>query len=366
MSKNVINNPIISVIIPVYNREELINKTVMSVINQPCFESVEIVFVNDGSVDNSQAICESFTEKYNNIKLINQPNGGVASARNTGIENATGKYISFLDCDDWWNNGFFDEILLYELDNNDFNIYGFSYCDTNSNCKYYRIHHVAEKEEFYENNQLGRYNWLPHCSFIYLRKFLIRYHDLRYPNIKLLEDRCFCERCFYLAKSYKSIDKCIFTYWLNSNSAVHNVDCKTSFSENYKGFCLNQEWFEKYGEKYDITYSVCMLFCTYIKLLCCEYNYNQVKKTVKTDKRLLPILEYKSIGLQEPYYSTINKWMLHPFLFFLKCRIKEKPVLLAKKWLMKRNGILRDFCEFIEFRIIRHYNAKKVNDFEAL
>lgn len=91
---------LISVIIPVYNAEKYINRCIKSVINQSYFE-LEIIIVNDGSIDGSLSICESIATKDYRIKVISQDNGGVSKARNTGINLAKGEYVVFLDSDDY-------------------------------------------------------------------------------------------------------------------------------------------------------------------------------------------------------------------------------------------------------------------------
>lgn len=90
----------ISVIIPIYKVERYIEKCVNSVINQT-FKKLEIILVNDGSPDKSPKICEEYASKDNRIKVIHKSNGGVSSARNAGLEIATGEYILFVDADDW-------------------------------------------------------------------------------------------------------------------------------------------------------------------------------------------------------------------------------------------------------------------------
>jgi glycosyltransferase involved in cell wall biosynthesis len=89
----------ISVIIPVFNREHCIKKCIASVLDQKnvCFE---IIIIDDGSTDNTLQICNEIAEKIPNIKIIHQENAGLASARNVGLDNATGEYITFLDSDD--------------------------------------------------------------------------------------------------------------------------------------------------------------------------------------------------------------------------------------------------------------------------
>ena len=90
----------LSVIIPMYNLEEYIEKSIKSVLSQSFDYDFEIIVVDDGSNDNSCAIVEKICESYSNIKLIRQKNKGVSSARNSGINAACGKYIVFVDGDD--------------------------------------------------------------------------------------------------------------------------------------------------------------------------------------------------------------------------------------------------------------------------
>ena len=91
--------PTISIIIPCYNQEKYLAETVKSALNST-YADLEIIIVNDGSTDNSKEIAEDLSEKHRNVTLLNQPNSGVATARNAGIEYANGKYILPLDGDD--------------------------------------------------------------------------------------------------------------------------------------------------------------------------------------------------------------------------------------------------------------------------
>ncbi|MBQ5565908.1 MAG: glycosyltransferase family 2 protein, partial [Clostridia bacterium] len=105
-----------SVVIPVYNVENYLKETVDSVIAQSIGfkENIQIIFVNDGSPDNSEQICKKYQEKYpDNIVYVVQENGGVSSARNNGINYIEGKYVNFLDSDDCWKRDAFE--LVYEF-----------------------------------------------------------------------------------------------------------------------------------------------------------------------------------------------------------------------------------------------------------
>ena len=92
--------PFVSGIVPVYKAENFLPKCIDSILNQT-YKDFELILVNDGSPDKSGKICDKYSEKDNRIIVIHKKNGGVSSARNIGIENATGKYICFVDSDDF-------------------------------------------------------------------------------------------------------------------------------------------------------------------------------------------------------------------------------------------------------------------------
>ncbi|MEZ4357074.1 MAG: glycosyltransferase family 2 protein [Eubacteriales bacterium] len=93
-------DPKVSVIVPIYNVEQHLKKCIDSIIGQT-YTNLEIILVDDGSPDNCPAICDEYKGKDNRIKVIHKENGGISDARNAGIKEATGKYIAFVDSDDW-------------------------------------------------------------------------------------------------------------------------------------------------------------------------------------------------------------------------------------------------------------------------
>lgn len=92
--------PHISVIMPVYNAEKTLSKCIESILNQK-FTDFELIIINDGSNDKSQSVCEKYAAQDSRIKLLVQQNKGVSAARNNGLDNVRGKYICFVDADDW-------------------------------------------------------------------------------------------------------------------------------------------------------------------------------------------------------------------------------------------------------------------------
>ena len=93
-------NPLVSVIIPVYNVEKYLRRCLNSVIDQE-YKNIEIILVNDGSTDNSLEIAISYKEKDKRIKVFSQENQGLSAARNMGLDKSHGEYITFIDSDDY-------------------------------------------------------------------------------------------------------------------------------------------------------------------------------------------------------------------------------------------------------------------------
>jgi glycosyltransferase involved in cell wall biosynthesis len=91
---------LISIVVPVYNVESYLEKCIDSILNQS-YSNFELILVNDGSTDNSGKICSDFEKKDSRIKVINKDNGGLSDARNHGIDIASGRYITFIDSDDF-------------------------------------------------------------------------------------------------------------------------------------------------------------------------------------------------------------------------------------------------------------------------
>jgi len=109
--------PLISIIIPVYNTEKYLSKCLDSIINQT-YKNLEIIIINDGSTDNSFTICGKYAMRDDRINLINKENKGVSSARNQGIDEAKGLYISFVDSDDWIELNTYEVLMNCVLNHN--------------------------------------------------------------------------------------------------------------------------------------------------------------------------------------------------------------------------------------------------------
>ena len=116
---------LISIIVPVYNVEKYLEQCLESLLNQT-YKNIEIIVVNDGSTDQSLDILKKYSFKDNRIKLYSQKNQGISAARNTALEHINGKYVMFVDSDDWIEINTC-EIALHEMKKNDSDIVMWAY-----------------------------------------------------------------------------------------------------------------------------------------------------------------------------------------------------------------------------------------------
>ena len=100
----------VSIIMPVYNKEKYLDKSIKSILDQT-YENFELIIINDGSTDNSSYICHRFEQEDSRIKVIDIENNGVSNARNIGIKNANGQYVQFIDGDDYIDEDMIERLV---------------------------------------------------------------------------------------------------------------------------------------------------------------------------------------------------------------------------------------------------------------
>lgn len=143
-------NPLISVIVPIYNVDKYLDQCLESLINQT-YSNLEILLIDDGSTDNSGNLCNKYAKTDKRIKVFHKENKGVSAARNYGISNSTGRFISFIDPDDFVDVDFY-ECLLAIQNVNDADI---------SYCSFRKISENGEllaEHKFKKNNKVSTYN----------------------------------------------------------------------------------------------------------------------------------------------------------------------------------------------------------------
>ncbi|MFQ6793630.1 MAG: glycosyltransferase family 2 protein [Thomasclavelia sp.] len=213
----------VSIIVPVYNVEKFLGKCLESIITQT-YQNIEIVVINDGSTDNSLAICQEYEKKDSRIYLINSMNEGVSSARNKGIKKATGKYLAFVDSDDYIEKNMIETLVKRQKETNaelvicDLffeNIYG--NCITQKNN--FNINYVLLKDTAISvlSIKKGFYGFLVNKLFI--RDIIIKNSIMLNPKIRFREDLLFCiEYIRYI--NFSSYVKNKFYHYVNHENAT--------------------------------------------------------------------------------------------------------------------------------------------------
>lgn len=143
--------PIVSIVVPVYNVEKYLNRCIAS-LREQTLQDIEIILVDDGSTDSSGSLADAFAEKDKRIKVIHKENGGLASARNAGIDAACGEYIAFIDSDDWVDITMFEHLVdCAKKDRSDVVSCGYQYL---LNGKVYRVAIPVQPEGRYTGKQI--------------------------------------------------------------------------------------------------------------------------------------------------------------------------------------------------------------------
>ena len=110
------DQPLISIIVPVYNVDKYLEKCINSLLDQT-YENIEIILIDDGSKDKSGSICDVYSDNYKNIKVVHKENAGLGYARNTGLEMTHGNYVTFVDSDDWVSQDLIQHMYIAMTEN---------------------------------------------------------------------------------------------------------------------------------------------------------------------------------------------------------------------------------------------------------
>lgn len=152
------NNELISIIVPIYNTEKYLGQCLDSIINQS-YTNFEVLLVNDGSTDSSGIICQEYVENDSRFRYFEKDNGGVASARNLGLERSSGAYITFIDSDDWVEQNYL-EVLYTALKENDTDVAISTYKRFAQDGVFYLRSYSKENDEFLNIGKRNRNSFL--------------------------------------------------------------------------------------------------------------------------------------------------------------------------------------------------------------
>lgn len=231
----------ISIVIPCYNIADDIERCISSIRNQT-YGNFEAIFVDDGSTDNTKDVIVKNIQNDDRMKYIFKENGGVSSARNLGIENATGEYICFVDSDDYVEKDFLKG-LYDNLIENDSDI---------SICYFNRVYEDKISENEVKNGfyNLIRYPapWNKIC-----KTSLYRDNGIKFPNARLSEDLGSTSKLLMLSDKVSVVKKPLYNYIQNPTSSMHTYDDRIyeiySITEDIENFAKSNALFEKFHDE---------------------------------------------------------------------------------------------------------------------
>lgn len=229
----------ISIVIPVYNCEKFLSKSLDSIFNQP-FKDIEVICVNDGSTDDSLRILEEYSEKYDRLKYISQENQGAAVARNNGLKLANGEYTLHFDPDDWYENNIFED-LYNHAKNNDSDMVLFNSVEHKNNGKTHERIYIPlsydssiDYDNFtfdykFYNKNLALNSFFTVWSKLYKTSFL-KENNISFDEIRIYDDMTYNVKTTLLAKKISYYPKILYNYnKLNENSIQSGTLDKKAF-----------------------------------------------------------------------------------------------------------------------------------------
>ena len=242
--------PFFSIILPVYNVKTYLQRCVESILRQG-FTNYEIILVNDGSTDGSGWLCDEIAAKYPCVGVLHKKNGGLSSARNAGLELASGEYVWFVDSDDWIEERSL-ELLHKTLVAHTPDILKFNYYRVVNNSEVPVMSVVAPgnysedtarsllQQACYQGGKTILSAW----SHVYRRDFLLA-HELEFVSERIVgsEDYLFNLQTYLMAQSIYVVDACLYNYELRAGSLsqTYKSDLPQRYTELYSRLMQHYE-----------------------------------------------------------------------------------------------------------------------------
>lgn len=304
-------NPLISVIVPIYNVENFLDECIKSIANQS-YKNLEIILVDDGSTDNSSQICDAWKQTDDRVRVIHKENGGSSSSRNEGLNIAKGDYIGFVDSDDYISEFMFEE-LLNGLIKSDSKI---SYCNiyrVSANGSSWLMNPVTNEKKLnvYQTIDGIFYGDIDTsvCTKLFEKSL---FEEIRFPEGETNEEFSILLPIIDKAGGLYYTGKGLYYYRIRSGSVtnVSYMDEKHS-DVVYKNLNLIHKQMLNLNLPCEKSFSHFSVMCAYSRTLAMEKKYTLLSDKVKKDYNIYKKIMYK-----------------HFFVFMFSKRIKIKDKIL--------------------------------------
>lgn len=313
---------LVSIIVPIYNKEKYLEECIKSICGQT-YSKLEIILIDDGSVDGSASIVDSWVEKDKRIKAIHQKNSGEGAARNSGIRAASGEYLLFIDADDKAEKDLVENAVDVIIRNKaDCVVYENFICDSRGG-KRVACHCVDNESEWYAGTtdfirqyfgMNARYLGTAVWNKLFRRDIVVE-NNLFFTDLKIGADAIFCLEYARVSKKWVRCNKVLYNYIQHEDSVMHNFD--EDFEKKIE--CLMDSYVDyckRYGVYNELASAVgsgnirdIFIVCKYIDNKC-----HSMQKTIR---------EYRRIMHNEKYmvrYAHVDKKIMtrnYKLVYFL-------------------------------------------------
>jgi len=303
-----LSNVKVSVIIPAYNVQKYIDRSIKSAVNQT-LKDIEIIVVNDGSTDNTRDIIEKLAKEDNRIVVINKENGGLSSARNAGIKVAKGEYIQHLDGDDWIEKDACETMYNFAKNNKVDIVVSDYYIDNDrGNIKYKPMRFPKNKNICDPKEYLHLVLPLYEAQYIWnklIKRELYINNDIWHPeNISLGEDLATTPRLIIMANKIGKIDKAYVHYIVNPVSLTRDQVSKKIYML-YDAQMIVDDFFKKHNqyEEFKDDLSDYLFFS-----MSFMFTRKAFPGDSEYEKSFNRALEYFASRPKEPRYKKFRLW----------------------------------------------------------
>jgi len=218
----------LSIIVPIYNVEQYLRKCVDSLLVQD-YEDYEIILVDDGSTDGCPQICDSYSDIYDNIRVVHQDNGGLSAARNAGLKEAKGEYVCFVDSDDYWQQNVLGG-LMNQIERDQLDVLRFKYQNVNEK---YEVFNPYKRDQRLDNDYSdvptdgvsflnSRMNTQCYAVMFIVRRTLL--DGCTFTEGIYFEDTDWTPRMLARAKRVASAETVVYNYLMREGSITNAVN----------------------------------------------------------------------------------------------------------------------------------------------
>ena len=308
----------VSILVPLYNVEKYVGKCVESLFSQT-YKNIEYVFVNDCTPDRSMAVIDECIEKYgvrNQCKIINhEVNKGISTSRNDCLDNATGDYILFIDSDDYIDHDMVESLVKVAQENNA-DISGCGYVEEYGN-------YSKEFPQKYTNNHAEMMRAITVLTIkgvmwkLLIKRSIVEDNNVRFiPDNTMVDDYLFCCQVFFYAKTFASVDRCMYHY-IQYNPNNYSKTKVFNITSQAKAIVKTEEFYKENGV-YDIVKKELLQrkFLSKLPLLLNKNCYD-----VNLWRSLFPESNRAWKGLN---FNRKQEWLF---------RVADSPLYFLLKWL---------------------------------